>query len=120
MAKKIIFVDDEPDILRIASFRLKKAGYEVIMGIDGQEAIELAKSTNPDLMFIDLRLPGLGGDVVCKKIKSDDSLKQIPIILFTASIHNLDKVAKEVSADDFLAKPFTPEQLLEKVKKFIK
>lgn len=119
LAKKIVFVDDEPDILHVTSFRLKKAGYEVIIGVNGQEAIDLAKSTSPDLMFIDLRLPILAGDEVCKRMKSDDSLKQIPVILFTASTYELEKIAQEAGADDFLTKPFTPEQLLEKVKRFI-
>jgi len=119
MAKRILFVDDEPDVLRVALFRLKKAGYEVTTATNGLEALELAQELVPDLMLLDLRIPIITGLEVCLKVKSDEKLKHIPVILFTASVQNMDTKVKEVGADDYLIKPFNPEQLLEKVKKFL-
>jgi len=119
MQKKILFVDDEPDVLLVGAFRLKKAGYEVLTAVNGQDALDLAQKTMPDLMLLDLRLPILTGLEVCKKIKSDEKLKQIPIILFTASVEDMDSKTREAGANDYLIKPFDPEQLLEKVKKFL-
>ena len=119
MAKKIIFVDDEPDVMRVTVFRLKKAGYEVITGVNGQEAIDLAKTQNPDLMLLDLRLPLMLGSEVCRLMKSDDALKHIPVILFTASVRDMAEKIKESGADDFLSKPFDHNKLLEKIGNFI-
>jgi CheY-like chemotaxis protein len=119
MSKKILFVDDEPDVLRVAAFRLKKAGYEVLIGTNGQEALDLTAQAIPDLILLDLRLPLISGTEVCKKIKADEKLKHIPVILFTASVDDLTDRVKESGAQDYLTKPFEPEQLFEKVKKFI-
>lgn len=119
MAKKILFVDDEPDVLAVVTFRLKKAGYEIVSAVNGQEALDLAGKVNPDLVLLDLRLPIISGEEVCRKIKSDDKLKHIPVILFTASIDNMEDKVKGAGADDFITKPFDPEQLIQKIKKFI-
>ena len=119
MAKKILFVDDEPDVMRVALFRLKKAGYEVATAVNGQEALDLVQQIIPDLLLIDIRIPIFTGLEVCKKVKSDEKLKHIPVILFTASVQDMDIKVKEVGADGYLLKPFNPEQLLEKVKKFL-
>ncbi|MFA4889352.1 MAG: response regulator, partial [Candidatus Omnitrophota bacterium] len=73
----------------------------------------------PDLILLDLLLPGIQGEEICKKLKCDDRLKTIPVILFTASASDVSKVAKEVGADDYIMKPFEPEELLGKLKKFI-
>ena len=83
--KTILIVDDEPDILRLTSLRLKKLSFEVITAVDGREAICVIKSKKPDLILLDLALPLLTGDEVCRKIKNNEKLKHIPIILFTAS-----------------------------------
>lgn len=119
MAKKILFVEDEPDILTVAAFRLKKAGYEVITAVDGQVALEKIEKENPDMIFLDLRLPVMNGYNIAKKLKGDERFKNIPIVLFTASSDRVQEKVKETGADDWLIKPFEPEALLEKVKKFI-
>ena len=119
MAKKILFADDEPDVLRVALFRLKKAGYEVTTATNGLEALELAQKLVPDLMLLDIRMPIITGVELCLKVKSDEKLKHILVIIFTASVQNMDTRIKESGADDYLIKPFDPEQLLEKVKKFL-
>jgi len=119
MAKRILVVDDEPDILKIAVFRLKKAGYEILSAHDGQEALDLIQKHTPDLILLDLILPHMNGDEVCKRTKADGKLRHIPIILFTASTIDIQKKFKDMGAEDYLIKPFGPEELLNKVKKFL-
>ena len=119
MSKRILFVDDEVDVQKVAVFRLRKAGYEVVTAVNSDEAWDWIQRETFDLVFLDLRLPGITGAEMCKKIKSDEKLKKTPVILFTASVRNLALLTKEVGADDFLIKPFETEQLLEKVKNAI-
>ncbi len=119
MSKRILFVDDEVDVQKVAVFRLRKAGYEVVTAVNSDEALDWIQKERFDLIFLDLRLPGISGAEICKKIKSDENLKKTPVILFTASVRNLPLLTKEVGADDFLIKPFETEQLLEKVKNAI-
>ncbi len=122
MAKKILVVDDEPDILKIITFRLKNEGYEVIAAKNGQEALDLVNREMPDLVLLDLRLPVISGYKVCEILKADKNLKQIPIVFLTASVikGNIAKKAKEFKADGYLIKPFDPIKLLETVKRLIK
>jgi len=119
MAKKILVVDDEPDILKLAVMRLESSGYEVLMAQTGEETLELLEKTTPDLILLDLLLPKMQGDVLCKKIKSDPKLKHIPVILFTASSIRVPARVGEIGADDYIVKPFEPDELLFKIKKFI-
>jgi len=118
MSKVILLVDDEPDLMKVCFFRLKKAGYAVISAVNGQEALDVLKKNTPDIIFLDLNLPLIAGDEVCLRIKSDEQTKNIPVILFTASVEHIAEKAKECRADDYLIKPFEPETLFEKVKKF--
>lgn len=121
MAKRILVVDDEPDVMDISTVRLKHLGYEIIPAVDAEEAIAFLQKNIPDLILLDLLLPKMQGDELCKKLKSDDKFKHIPIILFTASAirPSFPEIIKEVGADDCILKPFEPEELLGKVKKFI-
>ena len=121
MAKRILVVDDEPDILKMVKFRLEKEGYEVATAVDGQKALDSIKAERPDLVFLDLRLPVMDGYEVCTTLKADENLKQIPIIFLTASVvSNIAEKVKQFNADGYLIKPFDPIKLLETVKKFIK
>lgn len=119
MNKKILFVDDEPDVLKVATFRLKKAGYEVVTAVNGKEALELVKKEKFGLIFLDLRLPFIDGMQVCTTIKSDENTRAMPVILFTASLNDLEKRVKECNAQGYLLKPFEPQQLLDMVKKVL-
>ncbi len=119
MKKKILVVDDEPDLLKIACFRLESLGYEIISAVNGQEALDLATKENPDLVLLDVRLPVLSGIDACMQMKNDDKLKQIPVILFTASTQDLKGKASSAGAQDFIVKPFNVDELLEKIKKLI-
>jgi len=121
MAKKILVIDDEPDILDVATIRLKHLGYEIIPAVDAEEALAILEKRVPDLILLDLLLPKMQGDELCKKLKADARFKKIPVILFTASAirPGLPGKVKEMGADDCVVKPFEPEELLGKIKKFI-
>lgn len=121
MGKKILVVDDEADILDLATVRLKKIGYEIIEAADAEEALVILQNNTPDLILLDLLLPDMQGDELCKKLKSDDKYKNIPIILFTASVirPTIPEKINEMGADECVMKPFEPEELLGKIKRFI-
>ena len=118
--KTILIVDDEPDILRLTSLRLKKLGFDIITAIDGREAVRTVKSKKPDLILLDLALPLLSGDEVGKKIKNDEDLRHIPIILFSAGSDSITaEKAKELGANDYIVKPFGSDELTSKVEKML-
>jgi DNA-binding response OmpR family regulator len=120
MAQKILVVEDEPDLLKVTLLRLKKAGYEVFGGVDGQEALDLTRQIMPDLIILDVYLLRFYGNDVVKILKNDDQLKHIPIILISATTANtLDEKARECGADAYLKKPFEPEELIRLVKKVL-
>lgn len=120
MGKKILVVDDEPDLLKVTLLRLKKTGYEVFGGVDGQEALDMARQIMPDLIILDVYLMMIYGDDVAKILKNDDELKHIPIILISATTpRTLDEKAKECGAAAYLTKPFEPEELVSTVKKIL-
>jgi len=119
--KKILIADDEPDILKVVKFRLIKAGYEIMMAVNGKEAIELVQKIKPDLVLLDFSMPLMNGDEVCKQIKADPLTKHIPVIMMTASTERAHEThIKMIGADDRLLKPFEPEDLIEKVEKFVR
>ena len=118
MAKKILIVDDDPDILVIATVRLKYMGYEIISAIDAENALIVLKTEIPDLIILDRLLPKMQGEDLCKKLKSDDKYKNIPIIMFTALVDDVAKVVKEIGADDYITKPFEPKDLISKVQTY--
>lgn len=120
MPRKILIVDDEPDLLRVTVLRLKTKGLEVLSAVNGKEALKIIEESVPDLIFLDLRLPDIYGDELCRRIKATEKLKKIPVILFTASADNISEAVKASGADDYLIKPFESDILLEKVEKFVK
>jgi CheY-like chemotaxis protein len=120
MAKKIMLVDDEPDVITVTVTRLETSGYEVLVVKDAEEALDiLNKKADPDLILLDLLLPKMQGNELCKKLKSDIKFKDIPIILFTASAIRVPEKVVEMGADDYILKPFDDGELLFKIKRFI-
>ena len=119
MTNKILLIEDELDLVEVIKMRLENSGYEVISALSGEEALTFLQRDIPDLILLDLLLPGMQGEEICKKLKCDDRLKTIPVILCTASASDIPKVVKEVGADDYVMKPYESEELLSKVKKFI-
>lgn len=118
--KKILIVDDEPDILKLTSLRLRKLGYDVLTAVNGQEGLESIRVEKPDLVLLDLILPIMSGADVCRKIKNDEKLEHIPIILFTASCDTITaEKAKILGAEDYMVKPFNPKELMNKVERIL-
>ncbi len=114
MHGKILVVDDEQPIADILKFNLEKEGYEVVCAFDGQEAVEVAFSENPDLILLDLMLPVKDGMDVCREVRAK---LNTPIIMLTAKDTELDKVlGLELGADDYVTKPFSNRELLARVK----
>ena len=120
MAKKVLIIDDEPDILRAAKVRLVSFGYEVITAGDGKDIVNIIQQDRPDLILLDLRLPHMDGDRICVMLKSDDKFKDIPVVIFTASSDpGTSKKVKDSGAEGYLIKPFDTEELLQTIKKFL-
>jgi two-component system response regulator VicR len=114
MATRILIVDDEPPIIDVLEYNLKKANYEVIVARDGQEALEKARCQRPDLVILDLMLPELDGLEVCRALRRDSDL---PIIMLTAKDEEIDRVVGlELGADDYVVKPFSVRELVARVK----
>jgi two-component system alkaline phosphatase synthesis response regulator PhoP len=115
--EKILVVDDEEDILDLVEYNLKKEGYRVSCVISGEEALEIARQLKPDLMLLDLMLPGVDGLEVCKILKFDSKTSHIPIIMLTAKGEESDVVTGlELGADDYISKPFSPKVLIARVR----
>ena len=120
MQKTIVLADDEEDILKFVRVRLAKRNYHVVVGTNGQEALELVEKHKPDLVILDVKMPLITGIEVCRRLKRDEALKTIPVILITAnSLELTPEVFKVSLADDHLFKPFEAAALLEKVAHFI-
>ncbi len=119
MAKRIMVIDDEPDMVEVTKARLEKSGYESIVATSVEEAFALMEKGFPDLILLDMLLPKMQGEDVCIKIKSDPKLTRLPVILFTASVGDMPNVTKAVGADDFIMKPFEAEDLLDKIEKLL-
>ncbi|MCK4532819.1 response regulator [bacterium] len=117
MAKRILVIEDEPDVLKMTVFRLKKTGHEILVAVDGAEGLEMAEKEKPDLIFLDLNLPVLDGGEVCRRIKANESLKKIHVIILSASSDGMKQKAKEIGADDYIIKPYEVSDLIEKVEK---
>jgi two-component system alkaline phosphatase synthesis response regulator PhoP len=115
--EKILVVDDEKDILELIDYNLSKNGYRVKTVPSGEDALELIKENDYDLIILDLMLPGVDGFDICKIIKSDKQKENIPIIMVTARADEADRVAGlEIGADHYVTKPFSPRELLAIVK----
>lgn len=114
--KKIMVVDDEADIRELIKFNLEKEGFDVILVSDGESALVEARLRNPDLIILDVMLPGIDGVEVCFKLKSDSAYKSIPIVMLSARSDESDQlVGLKIGADDYLVKPFSPKVLVAKV-----
>lgn len=118
--KKILVVDDEALILDALKVRLEASGYEVLTALNGQEALDKARTLNPDLIILDVLLPKVDGYEVARLLKFDTKYKHIPIIMLTAKTQDSDKkIGRDVRADEYITKPFDAKELVELIKKHI-
>ena len=118
MSKKILVVDDEPQILKVLIAYLEKAGYQVFSASDGISALSVFQKENPDFLILDLNLPGMDGLDVCKAIRRDSN---IPILMLTARVEEADRlIGLELGADDYVIKPFSPREVVARVKTILR
>lgn len=113
----ILVVEDEEHILELIKFNLQKDGFQVLEASEGFAALKMAEQEKPDLIILDLMLPGLSGLEVCRQLRKNDDTTGIPIIMLSAKSEELDKVlGLEMGADDYMTKPFSPRELVARVK----
>jgi two-component system phosphate regulon response regulator PhoB len=116
-----LVVDDEEDILNLLSYNLKKAGFDVLTAEDGPEALELAVKELPGLILLDIMLPNMEGTEVLKRLKADPSTAGVPVIMLTAKGEEIDRIVGfELGADDYITKPFSPRELILRVRALFK
>ncbi len=119
--KKILIIEDDKDINRTLCLRLQMEGFEVIDAYEGYEGFYKAMTQQPDLIILDLKLPGLPGEEICKAIRKDEECASLPIIMLTAKDRECDKViGKVIGANQYMGKPFDMEELLEKIHLLLK
>ena len=119
--KKILIVDDEDHIRELLKFNLEKNGYIVYMANDGLNGLKLAREKQVDLILLDLMLPGMDGFEVCKEIRRDNIISNVPIIMLTAKSEEIDKIlGLELGADDYITKPFSIRELSARIKALLR
>lgn len=115
--ERVLIVDDDPDILRLVSYSLAQAGFEVLTASNGRQALEVVQKQLPDLIILDLMLPDVDGVEVCRTLRQRESSQRIPIIMLSARGDEIDRVIGfELGADDYVMKPFSPRELVLRVK----
>lgn len=119
--KKILIVDDEDHIRELLKFNLEKNGYVVYMANNGLNGLKLAREKQVDLILLDLMLPGMDGFEVCKEIRRDNIISNVPIIMLTAKSEEIDKIlGLELGADDYITKPFSIRELSARIKALLR
>lgn len=114
--QKILICDDEVNIRNIMDFSLETEGFLVVTATDGDEALRLTMSEQPDLVILDIMMPGSDGLTVCRNLKENPATKHLPVLLLTAKAGKGDREAGlDAGADDYITKPFSPQRLVEKV-----
>lgn len=113
----ILIVDDEEPIQELLKFNLEKEGYTVLVADDGPSALKIVEEKHPDLVVLDVMLPGMDGMEVCNQLRQNSKFRDIPVIMLTAKVEEIDKVlGLELGADDYLTKPFSPRELLARIR----
>ena len=119
--EKILVVDDEKNIIELIKFNLENIGYDVVIANDGMDALKVAKTEKPGLILLDLMIPKMNGFEVCKEIRKDKQINDIPIIMITAKDEENDKIlGLEIGADDYITKPFSIKELIARVKAILR
>lgn len=113
---KVVVIEDEPDIVEVITYNLKREGFQVAAATRGDEGLRMVRNLNPAMVILDLMLPGMDGLSVCREIKSDPLTRDIPVIIVSAKGEESDVViGLGMGADDYLAKPFGPRELLARI-----
>ena len=113
----VLVIDDEKDLIELVRYNLEKEGFDVIAANDGQAGLDVVKKHRPDLVVLDLMMPGLDGLQVCQQLRADPRSGRIPVIMLTAKATEADRVVGlEMGADDYIVKPFSPREVVARVK----
>lgn len=121
MRKRVLVVDDEPDLVDLICFNLTEAGYRADSAVSGREALESLERSRPDLLILDLMLPDLEGTEICRRVRAEASLSSLPVLMLTAKSEEVDRVVGfEVGADDYLTKPFSLRELVLRVRALLR
>lgn len=120
MSHKILIIDDQPFMIKLLRYNLKKNGYETVTETDGEKALEHVLDIAPDLIILDVRMPKITGTELCGKFREMEALKNIPIIILTGQMHDdIETRTREAGATEFMTKPFSPTELLSTVRKYL-
>ncbi len=119
--KRIIYIEDEQEMIDLVRLILSRKGYQVKGAIGGQEGLDLVRAESPDLVLLDLMMPDMDGWEVYQQMKAGTATRGIPVIVITAKAQNIDKVlgVHIAKVDDYISKPFSPQQLIESVEKVL-
>lgn len=121
MAETVLVVEDETDVVDLLRYNLNKAGFTVLIANDGLQGLEQARKNRPDIVVLDLMLPGMDGLAVCKALKKDPETESIPIVMLTAKSEPAERVnGLELGADDYVTKPFSPRELVLRVQALLR
>ena len=119
--KRILIVEDDRDIVELVRYNLTNEGFQVSAAYDGGTGLTTVKKTPPDLLLLDLMLPKLSGLDICREIRKDESLARLPVLMLTARGEEADRVVGlEIGADDYVVKPFSPRELIARVKALLR
>lgn len=121
MLAKVLVIDDEKDIVSLLRYHLEKSGFQCLEGMDGSSALRLVREHHPDLLILDLMLPGMDGLEICRQLRQDVATARLPILMLTAKAEEVDRVVGlEVGADDYVVKPFSPRELVARVRAILR
>jgi two-component system phosphate regulon response regulator PhoB len=121
MSFRVLVVDDEPDLLELVRFNLDQAGFQVDVAETGAEAMDQLQRSRPDALVLDLMLPDVSGEEICRRVRADPELATLPVIMLTAKAEEVDRVVGfELGADDYVTKPFSPRELVLRVKAILR
>ena len=117
----ILVIEDEADIQEVLEYNLRQAGHDVISALRGKEGLRLARERRPDLVLLDLMLPDVPGTDICRALKDDPELRDVPVVMLTAKGEEIDRVVGfELGADDYITKPFSVRELVLRVRAILK
>jgi len=121
VTRTVLVIDDEPDLLRLLDYNLSRADYLVLTARDGESGLEAARKHHPDLVILDVMMPGLDGWEVCKRLRAEPATAPTPILMLTAKAEETDRViGLELGADDYVTKPFGVREVLARVKALLR
>src|SRR2546425_7524363 len=120
-AAQVLIVDDERDLVRLLEFNLQEAGFETVAAYTGEEALQKVRQRVPDLVVLDLMLPDISGNEVCRQLRAFPRTRHVPVLMLTARTDEVDRVVGfEVGADDFVTKPFSVRELVLRIRAILR